>query len=357
MKILITVFLGLLPLVSWTATDLKSQVFDKQNFNADSKNRKGFRTDAVLVVKSGQTIFEKYGRGHTPTTRHITWSVSKTVMSLLYGVAINDGLIKLDDSICKIAPLPRKEYCDIKYEHLLSFSSGIKWTEDYERSKKPLKSSVLAMLYGEGRKDMAGFVALHPLEHKPGEVWRYSSGDSVLAAERLSQIYKTLDLNMVFQQKLFKPLGILNAIFETDLKGTPVAASYFYATASDLVKIGELIMNKGLVGKKELIEKKWFDWSLKVSPAFINKNVDHDQLNVPGAHIWLNTSGVLPGGKKPVQELPEDSVFLLGHWGQYVVVIPSLDVVAVRLGDTRDGSYRLPAFGKSLAEFLSGEFQ
>lgn len=96
-KILFTFGLGLFGIQAVSA-DLRSQAFEVANFNVDTGVRKGFRTDAVIVFKDGKKIFEKYARGSGPETRHIAWSVSKSVVALLYGVAIKEKKISLQDS-------------------------------------------------------------------------------------------------------------------------------------------------------------------------------------------------------------------------------------------------------------------
>src|SRR5690606_22460148 len=122
----------------------------------------------------------------------------------------------------------------------LNWSTGLQWREEYEKSNEPKKASVLAMLYGEGRNDMAGFVLRQPFAVDPGKVWRYSSGDSILLSYLLKTIYAGQDLQRVFREKIFEPIGAQDCIFEQDGAGNLAGAYYLHISPRDLARIGIL---------------------------------------------------------------------------------------------------------------------
>ena len=132
------------------------------------------------MIRDGRLLYERYAGPSRAETPHLTWSVSKSLLATLLGVAEGEGRFQLDDPVARYYP-PFARHPEVTLRHLLNWSSGLDWQEDYEFA--PLKSSVVAMLYTRGRDDMAGFVAETPPARPPGRRFRYSSGDSnVLAA-------------------------------------------------------------------------------------------------------------------------------------------------------------------------------
>ncbi len=156
------------------------EAFERYAFpRRDDVRRKGVRTDAVVVVRDGRLVYERYAGPSRAETPHLTWSVSKSLLATLLGIAQGERRVVAGDRIVELeAPLAR--HPEVTLRHLLNWSSGLDWQEDYEFA--PLKSSVVAMLYTRGRDDMAGFVASTPVARQPGRRFRYSSGDSNVLA-------------------------------------------------------------------------------------------------------------------------------------------------------------------------------
>jgi CubicO group peptidase (beta-lactamase class C family) len=142
----------------------------------DDVTRKGIRTDALLVIRDGEIIYERYGAPTTASTPHLTWSVSKSLMATVLGVAYGENRFKLTDLAARFYP-PMKQHPKVTIADLLHWASGLDWQEDYEYA--PLKSSVVAMLYTRGRGDMADFAADTEAVNAPGQAFRYSSGEAV----------------------------------------------------------------------------------------------------------------------------------------------------------------------------------
>ena len=297
----------------------------------DESDRKGIRTDALLVIRDGQLIYERYAGPTTAETPHLTWSVSKSLMAAVLGVAYGEGLFRLQDPVLKYYPA-LTNHPAITLADLLHWASGLDWQEDYEYA--PLKSSVVAMLYTRGHRDMAAFTADHAEYAQPGQTFRYSSGDSNLLAAALKNIVGPARYADYPWTALFEPLGIRHAVWETDATGTFVASSYAYLTARDLARVGLLMARDGRWGDRQLLPKDWVAFNLQP----FDRYRAHQDEAVPGGHWWLNRAA--EGAAQPWPDAPADTFAALGHWGQAMYVIPSEHLVIVRYGDDRDGSYR-----------------
>ena len=297
----------------------------------DDATRQGIRTDALLIIRDGQILYERYAGPTTAQTLHLTWSISKSLMASVLGVAYGEGLFKLEDPATKFYP-PLSKHPAIKIADLLHWASGIDWQEDYEYA--PLKSSVVAMLYTRGHRDMAAFTADRDAYAEPGRAFRYSSGDSNLLAAALKTIVGPQRYADYPWTTLFEPLGIRHAVWETDATGTFVASSYAYLTARDLARVGLLMARDGRWNDRQLLPKPWLAFNLT---PFAGYKAHQDEA-VPGGQWWLNRAA--DGAASPWPDAPPDTFAALGHWGQALYVVPSEKLLIVRYGDDRDGSYR-----------------
>ncbi len=307
------------------------------------KSRNGVRTDAVLVIRNGRIIYERYNRGYTAETPHLTWSVSKTFAQALIGAAAKEGILNIDDPVSKyLSYFNKPDYDKITLRHFLMMSSGISWVEGYEAS--PLNSDVINMLYAQGSRDMAAYTASRPIAHPPGEFWYYSSGDTnVLMAvlrEAVKRSYPDPDAYSSYPwKKIFEPLGITSAVFEQDAAGTFVGSSYVYLTARDLARFAWLWMNGGKWNNKEILTGQWIEESTRMTESFYKTPYKKDMLeDNPGWQLFLNLGDPGRSIPRPYPDVPEDAMIMSGHWGQTVMVIPSEDTVFIRYGDDRDGS-------------------
>ena len=298
------------------------------------EERRGIRTDAVLIIQGGRLVYERYGRGYTAQMRHLAWSVTKTVTNALTGLAVARGAVTLEDSICRHLPLGKEALCRIRVQDLLEFSSGLDWKETYENQSNQV-SSVLAMLYGEGRQDKSAFVASHRLRDAPGTTYAYSSGDSVLLAGVLDRALRPALGEAYPWTLLFDVLGMRSAALERDAAGVPVGSSYFYATPRDLAKLGFLYLNDGCWEGQRLLPEGWVAASTAVSTPFRTRPLNHAPGDVQGRSIWLNRPVPEQHVEKPWPSVPDDAFAARGHWGQSITVIPSLDMVVVRVADDR----------------------
>lgn len=301
----------------------------------DDNDRKGPRTNAFVVIKDGKLVLERYARGYTPETPLLIWSVTKSITNTLIGIAQHQQKLNINDPASKYyKPLDTPEHKDIRITDFLRMSSGIEWNETYETS--PIFSSVMAMLYTRGRADMARFVSEQPQKYAPGAHWSYSSGDTnVLSAVLQGAVG---DAYATFPWKeLFDKLGIQNAVLERDAAGTFVGSSYLYITARDLAKWAYLYLNDGVWEGQRILPEGWVNYTLTMAPAYYKTEID-DSLREdnPGAQFYLNIGDPTRNIDRPWPEAPPDTFAGLGHWGKSVYVIPSLDLIVVRLADDRE---------------------
>ncbi len=312
----------------------------------DEKNRKGVRTDALLIVKNGLLVFERYARGYTAAKRHLAWSTSKSFVNALFGIAVRYKYLTLDEPAFHFYPLLKEGgRSSITIRHLLQMRSGLYWNEGYEAS--PLNSSVLAMLYTRGRRDMARFTASQKMQYPAGRVWYYSSGTTNLLVGILKEALRKKahrQLESFAWKELFDRIGMKDVTWERDGAGNFVGSSYLYARPRDLAKFGFLYLNDGIWEGKRILPQGWVRFTASASPA--------DQKGRYGAHWWINVGRPELGISPPWPDAPNDTIATMGHWGQYIVVIPSLDLVVVRVGDDRDHSFKLNLLLKKIIASL-----
>lgn len=318
--------------------------------------RKGIRTDAFVLVRGGNIVFERYARDFHKNRKHLAWSVTKSFVNALVGMAVLDGKLKIDDSAAKYyAPLAGGSKAAISIDHLMRMSSGLDWSEGYESS--PLKSSVVAMLYTRGRSDMAAFAAAHDVAYPPGTHWYYSSGTTNILTALVRGQYTTVPAlgavpvatdsrfeELIFH-RLFRTIGIRFTTFERDAAGTPIGSSYLYTTARDLARFGYLYLHDGVWQYQRLLPEKWVRYTTTMAPAYYTTELsEEDFKDNPGAQWYVNLGIPERAQERPWPDAPADTFAALGHWGQSLFVIPSLDLVAVRLADDRDGSFNKNRF-------------
>ncbi len=303
--------------------------------HGDDVDRKGQRTNAFVLVKDGKIVFERYARGTTAENSLLTWSVSKSLVNTLIGIAVGEGRFKVDDPAGKYYTVLGPDKQNVRLTDLLRMSSGINWNETYEAS--PMFSSVMAMLYTRGQGDMPRFVAGHGLAHPPGKHWNYSSGDTNVLLAALRATMTDAEYASYPWKALFDPLGMKSARWERDGAGNFVGSSYLYTSARDLAKWGLLYLSDGLWDGKRLLPEGWVAYTLTMAPAYFTTDIppSHWEDN-PGAQVYLNVGDPKRNIPRPWPTAPPDTFAAQGHWGKSIFVIPSLDMIAVRLGDDRE---------------------
>lgn len=279
------------------------------------------RTRAVVVVYKGRLVAERYAPGFTKDTALIGWSMTKSVVNALVGVLVKQGKVSLSDSVpipeWKRASDPRRR---ITLEQLLHMTSGLQFDEDYGN---PL-SDVTTMLFGV--PDAAAYAAAKPLEAEPGARWSYSSGTTNIIAYAIRQIVGDSDYLEFPRRALFDRLSMTSAVMETDASGTFVGSSFMYATARDWARFGLLYLHDGVWLGERILPEGWVAFTRAPAPATLDRQY--------GAHFWLRIPEEYRCGNGS-RRLPADAFHANGYEGQFVTVIPSRELVLVRLGLTR----------------------
>jgi CubicO group peptidase (beta-lactamase class C family) len=263
---------------------------------------------AIVVARGGKIVAERYAPGFDAKTPLLGWSMSKTVNAMLIGTLLREGRIGLDET--GLFPEWTDGRRDIRLSDLTAMASGLSFNEDYGDV-----SDVNRMLFLE--PDMAKFAASQPLVAKPGTAFSYSTGTGTM----LSRIWMDrvgADAPSYPRAALFAPLGLDSAVIEPDEAGTLVGSSYMYASARDWARLGQLLVQDGVWNGGRLLPE-----------GFVR---------------LMQTSNGLPGGYSQMQTwlepdagLPAGSFWFEGHDGQSIAVIPSAQLVVVRMGLTPSG--------------------
>ena len=275
----------------------------------DKKGEKKKRTRSVVVLYKGQLIAEKYADGFNKSSRILGWSMTKSLTSTYFGILQKQG--KID--IMKLAPI--EEWANDKRKNitindLLHMNSGLEWEEDYGKI-----SDVTKMLFQD--EDMTKLQAEKPSKYKPNSHWYYSSGTTNLLSGILRKLFKTHQQYLDFwYSSLIDKIGMNSALIETDMAGNFVGSSYGWATTRDWAKFGLLYLQKGNWNGEQLFDESW----AKYVATPTNTSNGHY-----GAQFWLNASGYFP-------DVPRDMYYCSGYQGQMVAIIPSQDMVIVRMG-------------------------
>jgi CubicO group peptidase (beta-lactamase class C family) len=280
---------------------------------------------AIVVVEHGRIVGERYGAGFTTATPLLGWSMTKSVVAGLVGMLIKDGRLSLNQS----AGWPTGDNrARIRIADLLAMSSGLHFNEAYGDV-----SDVTRMLYLE--PNMAKFAREQPPEHAAGEFWNYSSGTANILS-RIVQDAAAPQGTAYPRERLFDPLGMRSATLETDATGTFVGSSYMYATARDWARYGLFLSQGGVWRGQELLPPGYV--AMMASPVAASGGQYGHGL------VWLWGSDAVTPGKNPDAAfgIPADTFWMEGHDGQSTAIIPSRELIIVRLGLTPSRDHYQP---------------
>lgn len=289
-------------------------------------------TRAVIVLRGGEVIAERYAEGFGAKTRFVGWSLSKTVTAVLIGLLVADGRLRLDESV----PIPAWQRSgdprgEITLRQLLQMRSGLRHRE---KGDPPWASDEVRMLFLEGRDDMAGFAEAQPLEAEPGRTFEYSTATTTILADLAARALtdsrdpaaRRKAVSDYLHARLLEPARLTSMVPEFDRAGTMIGASFVHATARDWARFGELLRNYGSVRGAQIVPRGWIEFMTRPSP----RNPGY------GAQVWLNRPQST-GRKVLFPERGPASLFAcVGHLGQYVLVSPRQKLTVVRLGHTPD---------------------
>lgn len=268
-------------------------------------------TRAVVVVRDGRIVGERYAPGFSASTPQLGWSMAKSVTSLLVGRLVAQDKITLATD--RLRPEWTDERARITVEQLLRMTSGLSWDETYD-----LGTPITRMLYLE--PDMGAYVASLPLAHPAGTYQQYSSGSTTVLRSSLTA-REGVGPNLP-RRELFAPLGLTSAVWEPDATGTPVCSSYLWATPRDWATIGQFALQGGVWQGQRLLPTDWMTRTTTALP------VAGEETGY-AAGWWANRQA---DGTLVEPSLPPDAYWAQGHDGQLLYVVPSARLVVVRLG-------------------------
>lgn len=292
---------------------------------AQNGTQYGGKTSAVLVIKNGKILAETFKEGHDLHTAQRTWSVAKSIAGTLIGHAVHKHGLDIH------APGQIPEWTDdrdprrqITADHLMRMASGL--TSDTAGNRTdPIYL---------GGASVTERTTSWPLLYKPGSRYRYANNDTLLAVHAAR-----LDGFMPFE--FFMKIGMTRTYAETDWQGSYILSSQVWTTARDLGRLGLLYLNNGVWahgkdGPERLLPENWRTYVSTPSGPQPDRQFGY------GATFWLmnKTDGV-----------PKDALAGFGNRGQFLVIIPSLDLVIVRRGyDTRGNRFDIAAFTRAVVE-------
>jgi len=269
----------------------------------------GTRTSAVVVVKDGQIVAERYGRGIDHETPQRTWSAAKSITVTILGAARRQGLIDIDYPAVIEAwdsgADPRRK---ITIRNLLNMASGLDSGESGSRTDR--------LYFGGGR--VVDQAASKVMEAMPGKRWKYANDDTLIAMRAFREALKDDNAYHSFPyESVLHKIGARHTTMEVDWNGDFISSSQVWSTARDLARVGQLYLQDGVWGSERILPEDWVQFVSAPAPAQPASGAGY------GAQFWLMNNA--PG-------VPEGTFYMAGNRGQYVVIVPSMNAVIVRRG-------------------------
>ncbi len=270
----------------------------------------GTRTSAVVVLHKGQVVAEQYARGIERTTPQRTWSVAKSLTSTIIGAAIYDGILGLDNEAI-LADFnkggdPRRA---ITLRHVLNMASGLESNNPGSRTDR---------LYFGGAS-VQDQLSDRSLEAIPGTRFKYSNIDTLIAMRALREAMGNDAAYRAFpHSEVLQKIGARHTVLETDWNGDYISSSQVWMTARDMARLGQLYLQDGKWGGEQILPPGWVEFVSTPAPAQPDRDYGY------AGSFWLIGDASIG--------VPQDAFAGLGNRGQYMVVVPSRDLVIVRRG-------------------------
>lgn len=280
-------------------------------------------TTSLLVIKRGQLVLERYGEGADRESRHTSWSVAKSFVSTLVGMAVAEGKIRsLDDPVSVYLPeLAGKPYGAASVRHVLQMGSGVVFDETYHS----LLSDINWLFYrtfilGQRVNEV---VAGRAQEAAPGTRFKYISSDTQILASLLTRVYGQT-LTSLVQQNIWQPLGMESSAYwsiDRDRKdGQELGFCCLNATARDYAKLGQLYLQNGQWQGRQLLSREWVQAATTPQAAWQQPTGGPESFGY--AYQWW-----VPGWSADARQT---EFMARGHWGQHIYVNTETQVVIVR---------------------------
>ena len=300
----------------------------------------GFNTEGLVVVRKGHIVGEAYFGDFKQDSMHISHSMAKSFTSSLVGIAIDKGLIaNVDARICQyydawdcsnVEDLRSR----ITLRHAMTLTTGLEWNEDWSKwdfaTNDALKMGASGhfMTYMSERKGL----------HEPGRQFLYSTGDPMLLSRVIQEAAGMTALNFA-KQNLFAPLNISQVDWDQDLDGYTATAWGLHTTVRNYAKFGYLFLNKGRWEDRQIVSEKWVETSTRTDASV--------RMWDAYGYLWhVNLPRRLTFGHSSLstESIPVDGYMAEGVLGQSIFIIPSLDLVIVRVANQTEGRMDLVKF-------------
>ena len=315
--------------ISWPQGDLVTEQMLPKYINADrleEASNWSFERESpeqvtlsLIVVHQGEIIHERYADGIDMSTKTRTWSTAKSIAATLIGMLVDQGKMSLDQPL-GIEWLPEEKTSQndprsaITLRHVLNMSSGL-YTVDNRRMEYATGSG---LSYWAGTSSVNG-ARNRGLIRNPGSYWDYENYDTILAILAMKNALGDNNVYLEFPRKaLFDKIGMRNTFPSTDRFGDFIFSSQVYTNARDLARFGMLYEQNGIWNGERLLSEEWIEFVRTPAPSTAERG------NFYGGQWWL-----VPDDRNDV---PKDAYATAGNRGQYVIVVPSYDLVIVRRG-------------------------
>jgi len=295
-------------------------------------------TAAFVVTWRGRLIAERYGEGVTAQTPLESWSMGKSVTATLLGVLIKQGVYQL----WQPAPIPEWQSpgdprAAIRIADLLHMSSGLRIRAPQDPDFDPSGPYPDHVYLYTGSVNSFRYAATRPLQWPPNTVGRYRNTDPVLinylirlAVEKRKEDYLSFP-----QRALFDKIGIRTMVMETDPFGNFLTQGYELASGRDWARLGNLYLQDGVWNGERILPEGYAAFVSTLAPAW-----EADKLPIYGGFFWINGNGMFP--------VPKEAYYMAGAGGQTALIIPSHDLVVVRLGHYRGAAAGSVSLRKAL---------
>ena len=288
------------------------------------------KTRAVLMIYKDQIIAEKYADGFDKNSKLLGWSMTKSITGTIYGILQEQGKLKINDR-APVESWKGDERSNISLNDLLHMNSGLEWEENYENISDVTRMLFLAGNMGKVQEEKS-------LIGKPNEHWNYSSGTTNLLSNILRRYFDSHQEYLDYwYTELIDRIGMSSMIVEADLSGNYVGSSYAWATPRDWAKFGLLYLHDGNWNGDQIFDSAWVDY---VTTPTETSNGEY------GGHFWLNAGGIYPNA-------PKEMYSANGFQGQRVFIIPSKDLVIVRMGLAGDEYFDFNQFLQDIIESIN----
>lgn len=296
-------------------------------------------TAAFVVTWRGWLAAERYGEGLTARTPLEGWSMGKSLTATLLGILIKQGVYQLS----RPAPIPEWQTpgdprAKIRISDILHMSSGLRIKAPQDPDYHPSGPYPDHLYLYTGSVDSFHYAATRPLQWPPNTVGRYHNTDPVLinylirlGVEKRGEEYLSFP-----HRALFDKLGIRTMVIETDPFGNFLGQGYELASGRDWARLGNLYLQDGVWNDERILPEGYAKFVSTLAPAW-----EADKRPIYGGFFWINGDGRFP--------VPRDAYYMAGAGGQTTLIIPSHDLVVVRLGHFKGAASGAASFERALS--------